>query len=165
MNQSLTGVVKHSVSAPEGWRHRSPSPRSRGQTRRKKHTHIHTPQNLPGKRKRQDEQEEGQLYVKKPPNAFMLFLKEQRPKVQAEMNINGSAAVNAVVGERWKSLSKQEQAKYYHQADQERMCHTQQHPNWSAHEKSNVFVFRGKRGGESAVPPAAQVRGDFWEAQ
>lgn len=31
--------------------------------------------------------------LQKPPNAFMLYLKEQRPKVKAELNISDSAAV------------------------------------------------------------------------
>ncbi|XP_024661656.1 transcription factor 7-like 1-B [Maylandia zebra] len=59
----------------------------------------------PKKRKCPAQQDEDGPYVKKPPNAFMLYLKEQRPKVIAELNIPGSAAVNAVVGQRWKSLS------------------------------------------------------------
>lgn len=28
---------------------------------------------------------ESQVYIKKPPHAFMLFLKEQRPRVKAEL--------------------------------------------------------------------------------
>ncbi|XP_030581924.1 transcription factor 7-like 1-B [Archocentrus centrarchus] len=83
------------------------------------------------KRKRHEQQDEAQLYIKKPPNAFMLFLKEQRAKVKAELNINRNAAVNAAVGERWKSLSEDQQAKYYKQAEEERMLHAQQHPEWS----------------------------------
>uniref|UniRef100_A0A669CLV3 HMG box domain-containing protein n=1 Tax=Oreochromis niloticus TaxID=8128 RepID=A0A669CLV3_ORENI len=59
-------------------------------------------------KKHQTKQGKDQAYIKKPPNAFMLYLKEQRPKVKAELNISDSAAVNAAVGERWKSLSKKE---------------------------------------------------------
>ncbi|XP_039469714.1 transcription factor 7-like 1-B [Oreochromis aureus] len=54
----------------------------------------------PRKRTRQSHQDDGRPYIKKPPNAFMLYLKEQRPKVVAELNMSGSAAVNAVVGAR-----------------------------------------------------------------
>ncbi|XP_030578945.1 transcription factor 7-like 1 [Archocentrus centrarchus] len=89
---------------------------------------LNTP--APKKRKRQDEQ--GGEYIKKPPNAFMMFLKEQRPKVKSEMKISGSAAVNAVVGERWKSLSKEQQDTYYEQTEQQRRLHTQKHPDWSS---------------------------------
>ncbi|XP_041852610.1 transcription factor 7-like 1 isoform X2 [Melanotaenia boesemani] len=48
------------------------------------------------KRKRDDNSEPP--YVKKPPNAFMLFLKEQRTSVVAEFGITGSAAVNTILG-------------------------------------------------------------------
>ncbi|XP_030578638.1 transcription factor 7-like 2 isoform X1 [Archocentrus centrarchus] len=89
---------------------------------------VNTP--TPKKRKRQDEQEE--QHIKKPPNAFMIFLKEQRAKVKADMNISGNATLNAVMGERWKSLSSDQQAKYYEQADQERRLHAQKYPDWSA---------------------------------
>ncbi|XP_026027388.1 uncharacterized protein LOC113024475 isoform X2 [Astatotilapia calliptera] len=69
----------------------------------------------PKKRKCPAQQDEDGPYVKKPPNAFMLYLKEQRPKVIAELNIPGSAAVNAVVGQRWKSLSNDQKARYFKQ--------------------------------------------------
>ncbi|XP_076741270.1 uncharacterized protein LOC112434287 isoform X2 [Maylandia zebra] len=56
-------------------------------------------------------QDEDGPYVKKPPNAFMLYLKEQRPKVIAELNIPGSAAVNAVVGQREAAVAPKNTAK------------------------------------------------------
>nr|XP_046271275.1 uncharacterized protein LOC124073230 [Scatophagus argus] len=83
------------------------------------------------KRKRQNQQEGGQ-YIKKPPNAFMLFLNEQRPHVEAEIRSRGNAAVNTVLGQKWKSLSQEQQATYYEQADRERRLHAQQHPDWSS---------------------------------
>uniref|UniRef100_A0AAZ1X950 HMG box domain-containing protein n=1 Tax=Oreochromis aureus TaxID=47969 RepID=A0AAZ1X950_OREAU len=79
-------------------------------------------------------QDEDQLYIKKPPNAFMIYLKEQRPKVMAELNLTGSAAINAVVGKRWRSLSKAQQAKYFDQAETERCRHATEHPDWSTKE-------------------------------
>ncbi|KAL3996645.1 ataxin-7 [Sarotherodon galilaeus] len=85
----------------------------------------------PRKRTRQSHQDDGRPYIKKPPNAFMLYLEEQRPKVVAELNMSGSAAVNAVVGARWKLLSKDEQAKYFDRAETERWRHTKEHPQWS----------------------------------
>lgn len=44
--------------------------------------------------------DEFQPYVKKPPNAFMLFMKAQRPKVMAELKISGSVVVNTILGQR-----------------------------------------------------------------
>nr|XP_024657437.1 transcription factor 7-like 1-A isoform X1 [Maylandia zebra] len=86
------------------------------------------------KRKCPAQQDEDGPYVKKPPNAFMLYLKEQRPKVIAELNIPGSAAVNAVVGQRWKSLSNDQKARYFKQAETERQNHAKEHPAWSTKE-------------------------------
>ncbi|XP_005471746.1 transcription factor 7-like 1 isoform X2 [Oreochromis niloticus] len=88
----------------------------------------------PKKRKCRAQQDEDRPYVKKPPNAFMLYLKEQRPKVTAELNIPGSAAVNAVVGQRWKSLSNDQKARYFDQAETERRNHAKEHPAWSTKE-------------------------------
>ncbi|CAI5680748.1 unnamed protein product [Oreochromis niloticus] len=95
----------------------------------------------PRKRTRQSHQDDGRPYIKKPPNAFMLYLKEQRPKVVAELNMSGSAAVNAVVGARWKLLSKDEQAKYFDQAETERWRHTKEHPQSS----TKLRMSKGKK--------------------
>ena len=39
-------------------------------------------------------------YVKKPLNAFMLFMKEMRPKVISECTLKESAAINQILGQR-----------------------------------------------------------------
>uniref|UniRef100_A0A3P8WDR7 Uncharacterized LOC103394580 n=1 Tax=Cynoglossus semilaevis TaxID=244447 RepID=A0A3P8WDR7_CYNSE len=82
---------------------------------------------LPNKKRRECKGLDEQPYVKKPPNAFMLFMREHRAKVAAEH----SAAANAVLGLMWKSLSKDEQKKYRDEADQERIKHILQFPQWS----------------------------------
>lgn len=51
-------------------------------------------------RKHRNQEDDNRPYIKKPPNAFMLFMKEQRPNVVAELNLSDSAAVNAVLGQR-----------------------------------------------------------------
>ena len=38
--------------------------------------------------------------IKKPLNAFMLFMKEQRPKVIAECTLRESSAINQILGRR-----------------------------------------------------------------
>ncbi|KAL7401655.1 hypothetical protein ABVT39_002726 [Epinephelus coioides] len=83
------------------------------------------------KRKREKEQSNERPYVKKPLNAFMLFLKEHRAKAGAELQGRGSAAINTVLGQIWNSLTKEEQAKYFRQAETERVLHAQRHPEWS----------------------------------
>lgn len=52
------------------------------------------------KRKYEEQQDEDKPYIKKPPNAFMLFLKEQRSAVSAEIGVRESAVVNAELGKR-----------------------------------------------------------------
>ncbi|XP_035481781.1 uncharacterized protein LOC118300950 isoform X2 [Scophthalmus maximus] len=93
------------------------------------------PQNtsMSQKRKRESWQEEDQTYIKKPPNAFMLYMKEQRPKVRAELDTTvNSSTLNTILGQRWKSLSKEEQARYYEEANKERLLHAEQFPEWSS---------------------------------
>ncbi|XP_061546400.1 transcription factor 7-like 1-C isoform X1 [Phycodurus eques] len=83
------------------------------------------------KRKSESQEDEEKVYIKKPPNAFMIFRKEQRENVMAQLNIRDSAVANKVLGHMWKSLSEKEQEKYYQLADAEKRLHTQLHPNWS----------------------------------
>ncbi|KAL7668244.1 hypothetical protein ACOME3_008954 [Neoechinorhynchus agilis] len=71
-------------------------------------------------------------HVKKPLNAFMLFMRENRPKVATDTALKESAAINQILGRKWHSLSKEEQAKYYEMARLERVRHMEQHPGWSA---------------------------------
>uniref|UniRef100_A0A674DJ58 Transcription factor 7 like 1a n=1 Tax=Salmo trutta TaxID=8032 RepID=A0A674DJ58_SALTR len=78
------------------------------------------------------EKEEKKPHVKKPLNAFMLYMKEQRPKVVAECTLKESAAINQILGRRWHTLSREEQSKYYDMARKERQLHSQLYPGWSA---------------------------------
>ncbi|KAI7793512.1 transcription factor 7-like 1a [Triplophysa rosa] len=77
-------------------------------------------------------EEERKPHIKKPLNAFMLYMKEMRAKVVAECTLKESAAINQILGRRWHSLSREEQAKYYDLARKERQLHSQLYPGWSA---------------------------------
>ncbi|KAM8974761.1 transcription factor 7-like 1 isoform 2-T2 [Pelodytes ibericus] len=77
-------------------------------------------------------EEDKKPHVKKPLNAFMLYMKEMRAKVVAECTLKESAAINQILGRRWHSLSREEQAKYYELARKERQLHSQLYPTWSA---------------------------------
>ncbi|KAM7368004.1 hypothetical protein PAMP_014260 [Pampus punctatissimus] len=48
----------------------------------------------------ENQQDDDRPYVKKPTNAFMLYMKEQRQNVAAELNLKGSAAMNTILGQR-----------------------------------------------------------------
>ncbi|XP_062410267.1 transcription factor 7-like 1-A isoform X2 [Sardina pilchardus] len=77
-------------------------------------------------------EEDKRPHIKKPLNAFMLYMKEMRAKVVAECTLKESAAINQILGRRWHSLSREEQAKYYELARKERQLHQQLYPGWSA---------------------------------
>lgn len=84
------------------------------------------------KRKREpepeEEEEDNRPHVKKPLNAFMLFMKEQRQKVVNECTLKESAAINQILGRKWHNLSKEEQQKYYDQARKAREEHLAKFP-------------------------------------
>ncbi|XP_047229142.1 transcription factor 7-like 1-A isoform X2 [Girardinichthys multiradiatus] len=79
-----------------------------------------------------DKEDERKPHIKKPLNAFMLYMREERPKVVAQCKVKESATINQILGQRWHSLSKEEQAKYYDLARKERLLHSKLYPNWSA---------------------------------
>lgn len=86
-----------------------------------------------------------QPHIKKPLNAFMLFMKEQRAKVVAECTLKESAAINQILGRRWHSLDRSEQAKYYEMARKEKELHLQLYPGWSARDNYATHNKKKKR--------------------
>ncbi|XP_033975141.1 transcription factor 7-like 2 isoform X8 [Trematomus bernacchii] len=81
---------------------------------------------------KKEEEKKKQVHIKKPLNAFMLYMKEMRAKVVAECTLKESAAINQILGRRWHALTREEQAKYYELARKERQLHMQLYPGWSA---------------------------------
>ncbi|XP_041666114.1 transcription factor 7-like 1-A isoform X3 [Cheilinus undulatus] len=79
-----------------------------------------------------EREEEKKPHIKKPLNAFMLYMREERPKVVAQCKVKESATINQILGQRWHSLTKEEQAKYYEMARKERLLHSKLYPGWSA---------------------------------
>ena len=89
-------------------------------------------------------------HVKKPLNAFMLFMKEQRAQVVSECTLRESAAINQILGRKWHELDKAEQSKYYEMARQERLNHIKMHPDWSARDNYGIKK-KGKRKREKII--------------
>lgn len=86
-------------------------------------------------------------HIKKPLNAFMWFMKENRPKM---INENGfkekqSAELNKELGKRWHALTKDEQQKYFKMAKDESELHKQKYPQWSARENYAVHKRKKRR--------------------
>lgn len=81
-------------------------------------------------------------HVKKPLNAFMLFMKEMRAKVVAECTMKESAAINQILGRKWHALPHEEQAKFYEMARKEKELHQRMYPGWSARDN---YAYHAKR--------------------
>ncbi|KAG5448459.1 hypothetical protein CSKR_101901, partial [Clonorchis sinensis] len=98
-----------------------------------------------GKRGLHNAYTKGPMHIKKPLNAFMLFMKEMRSRVQEECTLKESAAINQVLGKKWHELSREEQTKYYEMARREKELHQQLYPNWSARDNYAYHARRRKR--------------------
>ncbi|UJR08249.1 hypothetical protein I4U23_012522 [Adineta vaga] len=85
-------------------------------------------------------------HIKKPLNAFMLFMKEQRAQVVQECTLRESAAINQILGRKWHELDRNVQQKYYDMARDERMRHMQLYPGWSARDNYGARKKRGNKG-------------------
>ncbi|CAF4440697.1 unnamed protein product [Rotaria magnacalcarata] len=85
-------------------------------------------------------------HIKKPLNAFMLFMKEQRAQVVQECTLRESAAINQILGRKWHELDRNVQQKYYDMARDERMKHMQLYPGWSARDNYGSRKKRGTKG-------------------
>lgn len=118
------------------------------------------------------EKEAKKPVIKKPLNAFMLYMKEMRAKVIAECTLKESAAINQILGRRWHALSREEQAKYYELARKERQLHMQLYPGWSARdnygkkkrrsrEKHQESTTGGKRNAFGTYPEKAAAPAPF----
>ncbi|KAK7930505.1 hypothetical protein WMY93_006900 [Mugilogobius chulae] len=122
------------------------------------------------------EQEPKRPHIKKPLNAFMLYMKEMRANVVAECTLKESAAINQILGRRWHALSREEQAKYYELARKERQLHMQLYPGWSARdnygkkkkrkrEKMQETATGGKRNNFSTCKAKAAAPGPLLEME
>nr|CAI5859205.1 unnamed protein product [Callosobruchus analis] len=103
-----------------------------------------------GGKNSQESNEKKKPHIKKPLNAFMLYMKEMRAKVVAECTLKESAAINQILGRRWHALGREEQAKYYELARRERQLHMQLYPDWS----SRANATRGKKRKRKQDPAA-----------
>ncbi|XP_061540287.1 transcription factor 7-like 1-B [Phycodurus eques] len=77
-------------------------------------------------------------YIKKPPNAFMLFMKERRPVVKAQFQNSDSAAVNKILGQMWKSLTPAEQLPFFQESERLSLMHASMHPDWTCRDNYGI---------------------------
>lgn len=107
--------------------------------------------------------DERKPHIKKPLNAFMLYMRDERPKVVAQCQVKESATINQILGQRWHSLSKEEQSKYYEMARKERLIHSKLYPGWSARDNYGKRKKRKRTKSETQidVPSAGSAAEDF----
>lgn len=110
-----------------------------------------------------DSDDDNRVYIKKPPNAFMLFMEQQRANVSKEIWRKGSGAVNSHLAEivrgyfgrlfflkivliefivfslQWRSMSKEEQSSYFSESERLNILHKLMYPNWS-HQMNYVSI-------------------------
>ncbi|MBZ3886002.1 Lymphoid enhancer-binding factor 1 [Sciurus carolinensis] len=161
VDTSMSRFSHHMIPGPPG-PHTTGIPHPAIVTPQVKQEHPHTDSDLmhvKPQHEQRKEQEPKRPHIKKPLNAFMLYMKEMRANVVAECTLKESAAINQILGRRWHALSREEQAKYYELARKERQLHMQLYPGWSARDNyvspslrqwlhwrsftHSVFCFRG----------------------
>lgn len=92
-------------------------------------------------------------HIKKPLNAFMWFMKENRKKLLEEIGNNEkqSAELNKELGKRWHDLPKEEQQKYFEMAKKDRDTHKEKYPQWSARENYAVNKKKTKKRRDKSI--------------
>lgn len=113
----------------------------------------------------QDKEDEKKPHIKKPLNAFMLYMREERPKVVSQCKVKESATINQILGQRWHSLSKEEQSKYYELARKERLLHSKLYPGWSARDNYGKKKKRKRAKGEAQLEVAMATPADDFSPQ
>ncbi|XP_033845731.1 transcription factor 7-like 1-A [Periophthalmus magnuspinnatus] len=109
-----------------------------------------------------EKEDEKKPHIKKPLNAFMLYMRDERPKVVAQCQVKESATINQILGQRWHSLSKEEQSKYYEMARKERLIHSKLYPGWSARDNYGKRKKRKRAKSETQIEvPSAGSAEDF----
>ncbi|KAM8835916.1 uncharacterized protein ACB058_017020 isoform 2-T2 [Synchiropus picturatus] len=71
-------------------------------------------------------------YIPRPPNAFMIFMRENREHVTATFKPKHNVEANSILGRMWKSMTSEQQHRCYLLAAEERRKHEERHPNWSS---------------------------------
>ncbi|KAI9533890.1 hypothetical protein NQZ68_018258 [Dissostichus eleginoides] len=110
------------------------------------------------KRWHNKQQDNNRPYIRKPLNAFMLYMKEHRDLVKAEVvsERRGTAAVNEILGQRWKAMTEEDKEKYFSQSQEEKRLHAQQNPHWSNRDNygRKIRKRRHARSSDKASAPA-----------
>eukprot|EP00730_Choanoeca_flexa_P010474 TRINITY_DN1815_c0_g1_i1.p1 TRINITY_DN1815_c0_g1~~TRINITY_DN1815_c0_g1_i1.p1 ORF type:complete len:286 (+),score=50.98 TRINITY_DN1815_c0_g1_i1:210-1067(+) len=69
-------------------------------------------------------------HIKRPLNCFMLFGKEQRPKLRKEHPGLHNSQINAIIGQAWAALTQEEQQVYQRMASEQKRIHQEMYPDY-----------------------------------
>lgn len=141
-NKHLNGASHNSHSSPHGKNNKYNNSNNQGNNNNGNPNNSHLSQPPPP---HISPQKPKKPHIKKPLNAFMLFMKEQRAQVVNECTLRESAAINQILGRKWHELERTEQAKYYEMARQERLKHLQLYPGWSARDNYGLKKKRRRK--------------------
>uniref|UniRef100_A0A914Q293 dTCF n=1 Tax=Panagrolaimus davidi TaxID=227884 RepID=A0A914Q293_9BILA len=94
---------------------------------------------------KEEKQQNQKPLIKKPLNAYMIFMKDNRQKVLEEDGnaSKQSAEINAILGKRWQQLPEEEQKIYFEKANKEKEEHARKYPGWSA--RDNYAIHKKKK--------------------
>ncbi|PIC18981.1 hypothetical protein B9Z55_024683 [Caenorhabditis nigoni] len=89
---------------------------------------------LSGQQELGNQHQKKENQIRRPLNAFMLFLKENRNIfMEEDRNVPLTISeINKELAKRWRKLSNEERRKYVEMADNEKKLHKEKYPNWYA---------------------------------
>ncbi|XP_053968579.1 uncharacterized protein LOC128870007 [Anastrepha ludens] len=148
MNATVSISAAAAAAAAVNATHAPDGPYDLSITKKSNQTNLDTKisaANPQGNECKDNSNEKKKPHIKKPLNAFMLYMKEMRAKVVAECTLKESAAINQILGRRWHELSRDDQSKYYEKARQERQLHMELYPGWSARDNYGYVSKKKKR--------------------
>ncbi|KAM8877989.1 uncharacterized protein ACB058_003623 [Synchiropus picturatus] len=108
------------------------------------HSTPHPPQAVTPKQRRNSVQK-NRPYIRRPPNAFMIFMRENREKITNTLKPKHSVEANTILGQMWREMSPSEQEIYYQKAAEERRIHAEKHPDWSSKDNYGLKRKRQRR--------------------
>ncbi|KII70373.1 Protein pangolin, isoforms A/H/I/S [Thelohanellus kitauei] len=101
-------------------------------------------------------------HIKKPLNAFMLYMREVRSEVLKEVPHKDSTLINTIIGERWQKLTEEEKVVYFEKAKEERERHKIMYPQYNPREHYNQNAKRRRKrrdkSGQEPLPKKCRAR-------
>jgi len=82
------------------------------------------------------------MYIKRPPNSFMLWAQTNRPILSAENSSLTNSKISTLLGQQWKTLSNDEKKSYKDKAEQVKQEHKIQFPNYKYRPEKKIGTIK-----------------------